>query len=200
MLRHKINSLGLITIIICLLLLSWAVVVSARENLSSAKEPGFFSFSVQSIDKKKVDFINYKGKVILAVNVASQCGYTPQYAGLENLYEKFKARGFIILGFPSNDFGGQEPGSNAEIKKFCHLKYQVTFPIFSKVNVTGSSKIQIYQFLTNSSPDDQRGEVKWNFEKFLIGRDGRVLNRFRSEIEPQDPTLIQVVEHALDAK
>ncbi len=166
----------------------------AQCTLAAAEENCFYSLSAKSIDGKVIDFSSYRGKVILAVNVASQCGFTPQYSGLEKLYKKFKNREFIIFGFPSNDFGGQEPGTDAEIKKFCSLNYQVKFPVFSKGPVTGDNKIPVYKFLAKYAPGDQQGEVKWNFEKFLIDKKGHVVRRFRSSIEPDDAQFIGAIE------
>ena len=139
----------------------------------------------KSIDGKEVDLGSYKGKLALVVNVASKCGYTRQYAGLQALYEKHKDKGFVILGFPSNDFGGQEPGSAEEIQKFCKLNYGVNFPLFEKNPVSGEKKQAVFKFLTEKSPADAAGEVKWNFEKFLVAPDGRVVARWRSKTEPE---------------
>jgi glutathione peroxidase len=150
-------------------------------------------FSLPSIDGAPAPLSAYKGKVALIVNVASQCGYTPQYAGLEKLYEKFKDKGFVILGFPANNFGAQEPGTNEEIKTFCSRNYNVTFPMYSKISVKGSDKAPLYKFLTDSTG----GEVKWNFTKFLVDGNGQVITRFESAVEPDSPEMIRAVEKAL---
>jgi glutathione peroxidase len=150
-------------------------------------------FTLNSIDGKPVPLAEYKGKVALVVNVASQCGYTPQYAGLESLYKKYKDKGFVILGFPANNFGAQEPGTNEEIKTFCNRKYSVDFPMFSKISVKGADKAPLYQYLTETGG----GEIKWNFTKFLIDRDGKVLRRFESGVEPESSEVIGAVEAAL---
>jgi glutathione peroxidase len=150
-------------------------------------------FTLNSIDGKPVPLGEYKGKVALVVNVASQCGYTPQYAGLESLYRKYKDKGFVILGFPANNFGAQEPGTNEEIKTFCNRKYSVDFPMFSKISVKGADKAPLYQYLTETGG----GEIKWNFTKFLIDRDGKVLRRFESGVEPESSEVIGAVEAAL---
>jgi glutathione peroxidase len=150
-------------------------------------------FTLSSIDGKPVPLADYKGKVALVVNVASQCGYTPQYAGLESLYRKYKDQGFVILGFPANNFGAQEPGSNAEIKTFCSRNYSVDFPMFAKISVAGADKAPLYQYLTQTGG----GDIKWNFTKFLVDRDGKVLRRFESGVEPDSPELINAVETAL---
>ena len=142
----------------------------------------------------------YEGKVVLAVNVASKCGFTPQYAGLERLYETYADRGFTVLGFPSNQFMGQEPGTAEQIAEFCSLNYGVTFPLYTKLDVKGSKQHPLYAILT-SHPDDSgaAGDVKWNFEKFLVGRDGRVVRRFRSKTVPEDPTIVAAIEDLLKA-
>lgn len=150
-------------------------------------------FTLSSIDGKPVSLAEYKGKVALVVNVASQCGYTPQYAGLESLYKKYKDKGFVILGFPANNFGSQEPGSNEEIKTFCTRKYSVDFPMFSKISVAGPDKAPLYQYLTGTGG----GEIKWNFTKFLVDKNGTVLRRFESGVEPESPEVINAVEAAL---
>ena len=149
-------------------------------------------FTMKSIDGKPTSLAAYKGKVVLAVNVASQCGYTPQYAGLEALYKQYKDKGLVIAGFPANNFGGQEPGTDDEIKTFCDRTYKVTFPIFSKISVKGADQAPLYQYLTQKG-----GEVKWNFAKFLIGKDGRVIRKFDSGVEPSSEELTKAIEAAL---
>jgi glutathione peroxidase len=150
-------------------------------------------FTLNSIDGSPVPLSTYKGKIALVVNVASQCGYTPQYEGLEALYKKYKDKGFVILGFPANNFGGQEPGTNAEIKTFCTRTYSVDFPMFSKISVKGSDQAPLYQYLTKTGG----GDIQWNFTKFLVDRDGKVLQRFESDVEPESPDVIKAVEAAL---
>lgn len=151
--------------------------------------------SMKKIDGSEVDLADYHGKVVLIVNVASRCGYTRQYAGLQDLYEKYKDKGLVILGFPANDFGAQEPGSNAEIAEFCSSTYGVTFDMFSKVAVKGPGTVALYKTLTSES--DPAGEVKWNFEKFLVGRDGSIVGRFRSAVSPSDEELTTAIETEL---
>jgi len=151
---------------------------------------------LKDIDGKDTSLKAYGGKVLLIVNVASECGYTPQYEGLEALYRKFKDRGLVVLGFPSNDFGGQEPGTEAEIKKFCTSRFSVTFPMFSKVVVKGSGQHPLYAALT-SGDSPVPGSVKWNFGKFLVGKDGKILSRYDSDTEPDDAKLIAAIEAAL---
>lgn len=158
-------------------------------------ETGFYSFTMKDIDGKQKALADYKGKVVMVVNVASQCGNTPQYKGLQELYEKHKARGFVILGFPSNDFGSQEPGSEKEIKDFCDRNYQVTFDMFAKIPVKGEAAHPLYKYLTSQSED--KGSVGWNFAKFLIGKDGKVLQRFSPSTKPDNKDLVAAVEGAL---
>lgn len=149
-------------------------------------------FTLNSIDGKPAPLSAYKGKVLLMVNVASRCGYTPQYEGLESLYRKYKDRGLVVLGFPANNFGAQEPGSDAEIKQFCTRKYDVTFPMYSKISVKGSDAAPLYQFL-----QEKGGPVKWNFTKFLIDASGNVLKKFDSAVTPDSPELLGEIEKAL---
>lgn len=150
-------------------------------------------FTLNSIDGKPAPLAAYKGKVLLIVNVASRCGYTPQYTGLEALYERYKNQGLVVLGFPANNFGAQEPGTNEEIKTFCSSKYNVTFPMYAKISVKGDDMAPLYQFLTSSNG----GDVKWNFTKFLVDGNGKVIGRFESKVTPESPELTGAVEAAL---
>jgi glutathione peroxidase len=153
---------------------------------------------LNSIDGQPVPLAQFKGQVVLIVNVASRCGFTPQYAGLEALYEKYKDRGFVVLGFPANNFLWQEPGTNEEIKSFCTLKYHVTFPMFAKVSVKGSDKSPLYQFLTDKKANPSTGGgIRWNFTKFLVDRNGKVIARFGSSVPPDAPELLAAVEKSL---
>lgn len=146
-----------------------------------------YSFKVKAANGTEVALDQYKGQAVLIVNVASKCGFTPQYKGLEELYEKYKQQGFTILGFPCNQFGAQEPGNNSEIQEFCSLNYGVTFPVMSKVDVNGSDADPLYQWLKESAPGILGTEmIKWNFTKFLVGKDGKVLKRFAPKDEPKD--------------
>ncbi len=143
---------------------------------------------------------DYEGDVVLAVNVASKCGFTPQYAGLQRLYATYAGRGFTILGFPSNQFLGQEPGTAKQIEEFCSLNYGVTFPLYAKVDVKGAKQHPLYAILSTAADDaGKAGGVKWNFEKFLVGKDGRVVRRFRSRTVPEDPTIVSAIEELLGA-
>ena len=150
-------------------------------------------FTLNSIDGKPAPLSAYQGKVVLIVNVASRCGFTPQYAGLEALYEKYKDRGFAILGFPANNFGGQEPGTNEEIKTFCSSKYNVTFPMYAKISVKGDDKAPLYQFLTAATGS----EIQWNFTKFLVDKEGKVVARFEPKVTPDSPDVASAIEKAL---
>lgn len=156
---------------------------------------GVYDHKVKNIDGQEVSLANFKGKTLLIVNTASQCGYTKQYDGLEALYAKYKDKGLVVLGFPSNDFGGQEPGSNAEIKKFCQTRFKVDFPMFAKGPVKGGEKQPLFATLTASAPE--KGEIKWNFEKFLVSPKGQVVGRFESKVTPEDPALIKAIESNL---
>jgi len=157
-----------------------------------------YDYTMRDIDGKHVSLSAFKGKVLLIVNVASKCGFTPQYEGLEKLYKTYASRGFVVLGFPANDFMVQEPGTDAEIKQFCTLTYGVTFPLFSKISVKGTNLHPLYKFLTSKETNPEfGGEISWNFNKFLIGRDGHVLGRFASRTKPDDKELITAVEKAL---
>ena len=156
-----------------------------------------YDFTLNSIDGKPMPLADFKGKVILVVNVASRCGFTPQYSALESIYEKYKDQGFVILGFPANNFGSQEPGTNAEIKKFCSAKYSVTFPMYAKVSVKGDDQTPLYKYLTESANPSVAGEIKWNFTKFLVGRDGRVIQRFEPETTPDSAQVTSAIEKAL---
>ena len=156
-----------------------------------------YGFTLPSIDGEPTALANYKGKVILLVNVASKCGFTPQYSALESLYEKYKDQGFVILGFPANNFGGQEPGTNAEIKSFCSTKYNVTFPMFAKVSVKGADCTPLYQYLTQQANPSLTGDIKWNFTKFLVDRSGNVVARFESPVKPDSPEVVEAIEKLL---
>lgn len=164
----------------------------------AAAEKTVYDFTLNSIEGQPAPLSAYKGKVIMLVNVASRCGFTPQYTALEAVYEKYKDRGFAIVGIPANNFGSQEPGTNQEIKTFCTTKYSVTFPMMAKVSVKGDDKTALYQFLTDTTANPQTGgEIKWNFTKFLIGPDGRVITRFESAVTPDSPEVISAIEKAL---
>jgi glutathione peroxidase len=152
-------------------------------------------FTMNTIDGNPKSLNDYSGKVVLVVNVASKCGLTPQYKGLEALHRELAPRGLVVAGFPANDFGAQEPGTEAEIQTFCSSRYDVTFPMFSKITVKGDGKHALYSWLTEHATPT--GEVSWNFEKFLIGRDGKILARFSPRVEPGAPELREAIAKAL---
>lgn len=182
---------------LCAFLLVAPLLLSA--SLSRAEEPKLYTVPVKSIDGAETSLKPHAGKVLLLVNVASRCGYTSQYEGLEALWRKYQGKGLVVLGFPSNDFGAQEPGTNAEIQEFCSSKFQVSFPLFEKIHVKGDGQHPLYAALTGpESP--AAGPVKWNFTKFLVGRDGQILKRFDSAVEPDSPELTGAVEAALAGK
>ena len=145
-----------------------------------------YQFEAELLDGKNKSFADYEGKVLLIVNTASKCGFTPQFAGLEKLYEKYKDQGLEVLGFPCNQFGGQDPGSNDQIGAYCQKNYGVTFPMFSKVDVKGPEAHILFRYLTNNSKGILGNGIKWNFTKFLIGKDGKVVNRFAPTTKPED--------------
>src|SRR5579859_7992208 len=154
-------------------------------------------FTLPSIDGTPAPLSAYKGKVVLIVNVASQCGYTPQYAGLEKLYEKYKVQGFVVLGFPANNFGAQEPGTNAEIKTFCTRKYNVTFPMYAKISVKGADQAPLYSYLTKETGAGIAGDIKWNFTKFLVDRNGNVVQRFEPAVTQDSTEVTSAIEKQL---
>ena len=155
-------------------------------------------FTLNSIDGQPTPLAQFKGKAVLIVNVASRCGFTPQYAGLEALYQQYKDKGLVVLGFPANNFLWQEPGTNEEIKAFCSTKYRVTFPMFAKVSVKGGNQAPLYQFLTDKKANPSTGgAVGWNFTKFLADRNGKVIARFGSKVAPESPELVNAIEAAL---
>jgi len=180
-----------ILLTLCALLLLQVVSVQA------ATAP--YDIPLKDIDGKSTSLKPYAGKALLIVNVASKCGYTPQYTGLEALYQKYGDKGLTVLGFPCNQFGGQEPGSDEEIKQFCSSKYQVTFPLFDKIEVNGANRHPLYELLAGKDSPFP-GNIGWNFTKFLIGRDGKILARFDSKVEPDAPEMIKAIETALASK
>jgi len=162
--------------------------------------PDLYGFSMKAIDGADQRLRDYRGKVLLIVNVASECGLTPQYEGLQKLHAEYAARGFAVLGFPCNQFGGQEPGSNADVKKFCTTSYGVTFPLFSKIEVNGQGRAPLYAWLTGqSTKPDGPGDIKWNFAKFVIDRTGAVVARFDPATTPAAPEVRAVIQKALDS-
>lgn len=166
--------------------------------LMAAKTTSLYDFTMDDIDGKPVNLNQYRGKVLLVVNTASLCGNTPQYTDLESIYERYHDKGFEVLAFPANNFGQQEPGTNAEIKGFCLTKYSVSFPLFSKISVKGSDKHPLYQYLTEQSPFP--GEIEWNFQKYLVDRSGNVVGRFHHRTKPLAPEVVNEIERVLASK
>jgi glutathione peroxidase len=166
--------------------------------LMAAQTPMVYDFTLNDIDGKPVSLDQFRGKVLLLVNTASFCGNTPQYADLEKMYEQYREKGFEILAFPANNFGQQEPGTNEEIKTFCHTKYSLSFPLFSKISVKGDNKHPLYRYLTEQSPFS--GEVEWNFQKYLIDRSGKIIARYHHRTKPSAPEVVQDVERVLAAR
>lgn len=174
------------------------IAILATACTSAPKEvsvENFYEIEAKTIGGETVKLEQYKGKTLLIVNTASKCGFTGQYDGLQELYETYKDRGFVILGFPSNDFLKQEPGTNEEIASFCKLNYGVTFPMFAKISVKGDGQHPLYQFLTSKKTNpDHAGKISWNFNKFLVSKDGQVAGRFGSRTKPSDKKLVEAIE------
>ena len=159
-----------------------------------------YDFTLPLLDGKSAPLADYRGKVVLVVNVASRCGFTPQYSALESTYEKYKDQGFVILGFPANNFANQEPGTNAEIGEFCRSKYSVTFPVYGKISVKGDDQAPLYSYLTKEANPAVAGDIKWNFTKFLVDRHGKVVQRFEPATTPDSPQVIAAIESAIKDK
>ena len=181
------------TVLLVCFLLAAAFTTMAEDKVNSPLD-----FTLDNIEGKPYPLKQLKGQVVLIVNVASQCGLTPQYKALQELYTKYKDNGLTIIGVPANEFGKQEPGTNNEIKEFCSTKYSVTFPMMSKVVVKGDGICPLYDYLTNKSP--KPGPIGWNFAKFLLDRSGNVVDRFDPKVAPSDPKVIEAVEKALEKK
>jgi glutathione peroxidase len=186
------RKFGLIALV---LFIAAGCLLSNSTPTAELKGKSVLDFQMKDIDGKDIKLKKYKGNVLLVVNTASKCGYTPQYEGLEAVYEKYKDQGFYVLGFPANNFKGQEPGSNEEIKEFCTSKYKVSFPMFAKISVKGDDQDPLYQFLTSKDTNPQfSGDISWNFNKFLIDRKGNVVARFDSKDTPQGDAVTQAIE------
>lgn len=168
-------------------------------SLAASAADSIYDIPLKDIDGKDTSLKPYQGKVMLIVNVASKCGFTPQYAGLEAVYKKYEGQGLVVCGFPCNQFGGQEPGTAAEIKQFCTDKYDVTFPMFDKLEVNGENRHPLYVLLAGKASPFP-GNIRWNFSKFLIGRDGKIIGRFDSKVKPDSEELTKAIESALAAK
>ena len=187
---------NLLYILIISFLVFHSPVHAIKPNKGNKMGNNISQITVKDIDGKQVSLSDYKGKVLLIVNVASYCGYTKQYSGLEDIYKKYKNKGFEILAFPCNQFGEQEPGTNEEIKNFCSSKFDVTFRLFDKIDVNGKDKSPLYALLTDNDVTG-KGDIKWNFEKFLIDKNGNIVERFLSAVEPTSDKLISALEKEL---
>jgi glutathione peroxidase len=188
---------------VCLASMLMAVVGGTVNSADkeAKKVPAVLNFKMKKLDGKEVNLADYQGKVILFVNVASQCGLTPQYEGLEALHEKYGKEGLAIIGVPANEFGKQEPGTNAEIATFCEKNYGVKFDMLSKVVVKGEGICPLYKHLTSKETDPKfAGDISWNFEKFLVGRNGEIVARFKPKVEPQDEEVVSAIEAELAKK
>ena len=179
-----------------LLILSLAAMATAERNIDI---DSVHEFELTNIDGENISLDRYEGNVLLIVNTASECGYTPQYEGLQSLYEQYKDKGLVIAGFPANNFGGQEPGTDEEIKQFCKKNYGVAFPMFSKISVKGNDIHPLFDYLTSQPNPDFTGEIKWNFEKFLVDKDGKLIRRFRSPVKPESDEIISAIDRALES-
>lgn len=176
-------------------------VVNSEEKKTDKKVPPVLNFKMKKLDGKEVDLSGYQGKVVLMVNVASRCGLTPQYKELEGLHEKFSEKGLAVLGFPANEFGAQEPGTDLEIAAFCKDNYDVKFDMFSKVVVKGDGQCPLYKYLTSKETDPKfAGDISWNFEKFLIGRNGEIVKRFAPKVKPDSEEVVKAIEAELAKK
>jgi glutathione peroxidase len=197
--KKKITLLG-IAILIAIsasLALTWANKSAANESVKMA-EKSVLEFTMKNIDGKDVKLDEYRGKVLMIVNVASKCGYTPQYEGLESTYRKYKDQGLVVMGFPANNFLGQEPGTNEEIKTFCKTRYDVTFPMFAKISVKGDDIHPLYRFLTSKETNPEfSGDISWNFNKFLVDRTGKVVDRFSTREKPESEKIALAIEKTL---
>jgi glutathione peroxidase len=173
-------------------------VVAGGPQASPTKPTSVLDFTVKDIDGKEVPLAKFQGKVLLIVNTASQCGYTPQYKELQEIYQKYKDQGFEVLAFPANEFGAQEPGSDEQIKQFCSTRYKVSFPLFSKIVVKGKGIHPLYEYLTSDATDPKfAGPIPWNFAKFLVNRKGEVIARFGPGVKPDSSEVVSVVEKSL---
>lgn len=189
-------------LILCLAIGATTIILKSKPALAKETVPqpesGFYNIKINSISGQALDLNQLRGKVVLVVNVASQCGFTKQYEGLEKLYQKYKDKGLVILGVPSNDFGNQEPGTESDIQTFCQVNYGVTFPLTQKVSIKGDKQHELYTFLTQNNPKHS-GAVKWNFSKFLLDQNGHVIDRFSSMTKPRSRKIVNQISSALDA-
>ena len=165
--------------------------------ITNERTESVYQYELNSLDGENISLSDFEGDILLIVNTASECGYTPQYEGLQELYESYSDNGFKVLGFPANNFGGQEPGTDEEIAQFCQANYGVSFPMFSKISVKGEDQHPLFNYLTSAENPDFTGDISWNFEKFLIDRNGNVVRRFKSNVEPMSEELVSAVEENL---
>ncbi len=190
-----------IVFMICVVAIAGICAVICDQDPVSAASPSVFDFKMKDIDGKEVKLKKYKGDVLLIVNTASKCGYTPQYESLQATYDKYKDKGFYVLGFPANNFGEQEPGTEKEIKEFCESKYKVTFPMFAKISVKGEDQDPLYSYLTNLEINPEfGGDITWNFNKFLIDRKGKIVARYLSKDKPDSQVVTDAIEKYLEAR
>jgi glutathione peroxidase len=204
----KFGKLGLLTVMtIAIAAATGAFAINANRGervMNETTAPtakSVHEFAMKDIDGNDVKLSQYSGRVLMLVNTASQCGLTPQYKGLQSIYQKYQAQGFTILAFPANNFGGQEPGSNAEIKEFCTMRYKVTFPVFAKISVKGDDQHPLFRFLTSKETNPQfGGDIMWNFNKFLVSKSGEIIARFEPRVDPESPEVAAAIERALQAK
>ena len=191
-------------IVVIVMLVIFAVIAEtsfSKENKKDLKMKSIFDFTVKDIDGNDVKLEQFKGNVIMIVNVASKCGFTPQYEGLQKIYSQYKDSGFVILGFPANNFLSQEPGTNEEIRQFCTINYSVKFPMFSKISVKGKGIAPLYKYLTEKKTNPEfSGKISWNFNKFLFDREGNIVARFGSRAKPESQDVIQAIENELKYK
>ncbi|HLG32261.1 MAG TPA: glutathione peroxidase [Ignavibacteriaceae bacterium] len=193
----KLKVSVIVFILTSVLLLSFATGSTYSVNNSGGElKDNINDISVLDMKNQAVNLSDYNDKVLIIVNVASECGYTPQYKGLEEIYKKFNSRGFEVLAFPCNDFGEQEPGTNEQIQQFCSANYGVTFKLFNKIKVLGENKEPLYERLTNNSVTEN-SDIKWNFEKFLISKDGKIVARFKTKVEPTSKEVVDAIEQQL---
>ncbi len=178
----------------------FALLFVCSVGFEAQAEEGIYTITAKSIDGASVPLKDFKGHILVIVNTASKCGFTPQYRDLQELYGRFSGQGLVVLGFPSNDFGEGDPGSNAEIKKFCTTKFGVTFPMFARNPVTGPNAQPLYRYLTTEAAEDYRGEIGWNFEKILVDRKGNVRARFGSEVNPLSGEVVTKIQELIDEK
>jgi len=193
----KIAGIALVLLVVAAVAYGYGLIFNPTPTTPVAAS-SIYDFTLKDIDGNDVKLEKYKGSVVMIVNTASRCGYTPQYEGLQKIYNQYKDRGFVVLGFPANNFMGQEPGTEKEIKDFCTLKYNVTFPMFSKISVTGIDQHPLYGYLTNKATNPEfPGDISWNFNKFLIDKNGKIVGRWGSKDKPEDAAVIEAIEKSI---